>query len=157
DARYALPIPEALASADAAPLMCAGSTVFSPMVHQGVRPGMRTAVVGIGGLGHLAIQYLAKFGTEVTAISGTSSKEAEARKLGAGASLLTQDPAKAGSRFDFVFATVSGALPWGALVASLRPEGKLVICGVPASEIKVGAFPMIAMERGIVGGRLGSA
>ncbi|HZE99680.1 MAG TPA: NAD(P)-dependent alcohol dehydrogenase [Planctomycetota bacterium] len=157
DARYALPIPDAIASADAAPLMCAGSTVYTPIVHQGVRAGMRTAVIGIGGLGHLAIQYLSKFGTEVTAISGTSSKEAEARKLGATDFLLSQDLAKAASRFDVILDTVSGDLPWPALVDALRPEGKLVICGVPASELKMGAFPMIAMERAVVGGRLGSA
>ncbi|HLY10197.1 MAG TPA: NAD(P)-dependent alcohol dehydrogenase [Planctomycetota bacterium] len=159
-ARFALPIPEGLSSAEAAPLMCAGSTVYSPLVHQGVRPGMKAAVVGIGGLGHLAIQYLAKFGCEVTAISGTPSKEAEARKLGATGFIATQDPAalgKAAMRFDFLMDTVSGDLPWQALIDTLRPEGKLVICGVPASELKFNVFPLISMERAVVGGRLGSA
>ncbi len=159
-ARFAIPIPDRLSSAEAAPLMCAGCTVYSPLVHQGVRPGMQAAVVGIGGLGHLAIQYLAKFGCEVTAISGTPSKEAEARKLGATGFLATQQPdalKKAAMRFDVVMDTVSGDLPWMDLIETLRPEGKLVICGVPASELKVNAFPMISMERSIVGGRLGSA
>ena len=157
DAKFAFPIPEAISSAEAGPLMCAGSTVYSPLVHQGVRAGMKTAVVGIGGLGHLAIQYLAKFGCEVTAISGTASKEAEARKLGATGFLLTKDLDKAKFGFDVIMNTVSGDLPWPALLETLRPEGKLIICGVPASEIKFQAFPMIVMERGIVGGRLGSA
>jgi len=157
DALFAIPIPDGLSSAEAAPLMCAGSTVYSPLVHQNVRPGMKAAVVGIGGLGHLAIQYLAKFGCDVTAISGTNSKEAEARKLGATDFLATGDLAKAGWRFDVIVNTVSGDLPWPALIDSLRPEGKLVICGVPASEMKFGAFPLIGAERSIVGGRLGSA
>jgi uncharacterized zinc-type alcohol dehydrogenase-like protein len=159
DARFALPIPEALSSAEAAPLMCAGATVYSPLVHQGVRPGMKTAVIGIGGLGHLAIQYLAKFGCEVAAISGTSSKEAEARRLGAGDFIATEKPdalAKAAMRFDFILDTVSGDLPWPALLETLRPEGKLVVCGIPASEMKFNIFPMIAFERALVGGRLGS-
>src|SRR4051812_49294035 len=157
NALFAIPIPEGLSSAEAAPLMCAGSTVYSPLVHQNVRPGMKTAVVGIGGLGHLAIQNLAKFGCEVTAISGTTSKEAEARKLGATGFLATGDLAKAAYRFDFIMNTVSGDLPWPALIDSLRPEGKLVLCGVPASEVKFGAFPLIGAERSVVGGRLGSA
>lgn len=157
DALYAIPIPDALSSAEAAPLMCAGSTVFTPLVHQGVRAGMKAAVIGIGGLGHLAVQYLAKFGCEVTAISGTNSKEAEARKLGATGFLKTADLDKAKFRFDVLMNTVSGDLPWPALVEALRPEGKLIICGVPNSDLKVNAFPLIGNERAIVGGRLGSA
>ena len=159
-ARFALPIPEGLSSAEAAPLMCAGSTVYSPLVHQGVRPGMQAAVIGIGGLGHLAIQYLAKFGCEVTAISGTAAKEAEARKLGARSFIATQQTdalKKAALRFDVLMNTVSGDLPWMELIETLRPEGQLIICGVPASELKINVFPMISMERAIVGGRLGSA
>ncbi|MBV8879425.1 MAG: zinc-binding dehydrogenase, partial [Planctomycetaceae bacterium] len=157
DARFAIPIPEKLSSAEAAPLMCAGSTVYSPLVHQNVRPGMKAAVVGIGGLGHLAVQFLAKFGTDVTAISGTAGKEAEARKLGASDFLLTADLAKAALRFDVIVDTVSGDLPWPALFEALRPEGRLIVCGVPASEMKFNVFPLISMERALVGGRLGSA
>lgn len=157
EARYAIPIPEGLSSAEAAPLLCAGSTVYSPLVHQNVRAGMKAAVVGIGGLGHLAIQYLTKFGCDVTAISGTASKAADARRLGATDFLLTGDLAKAAWRFDVILDTVSGDLPWAALIETLRPEGKLVICGVPASEMKFGAFPLIGTERSVVGGRLGSA
>jgi alcohol/geraniol dehydrogenase (NADP+) len=154
--RFAIPIPDGLSSAEAAPLLCAGATVYSPLVHQGVRAGMQAAVIGIGGLGHLAIQYLAKFGCAVTAISGTASKEAEARKLGATDFMITPDLSKAAMRFDFLIDTVSGDLPWAALIETLRPEGKLVIAGVPASELKFNVFPMIAFERAVIGGRLGS-
>jgi uncharacterized zinc-type alcohol dehydrogenase-like protein len=68
-ARFTIPIPDNLDSAIAGPLMCAGTTVWTPMTHYGVRPGMKTAVLGVGGLGHIAVQFLAKFGTDVTAIS----------------------------------------------------------------------------------------
>ncbi len=159
-ARFVIPIPDGLESAEAAPLMCAGATVYSPLVHQGVRAWMKAAVIGIGGLGHLAIQYLAKFGCEVTAMSGTTSKEAEARRLGATSFIATGEDgalAKAAWRFDVIVNTVSGDLPWPALIETLRPEGKLILCGVPASDLKFGAFPLIGAERAVVGGRLGSS
>ena len=82
-AKFATPIPDGLDSADAAPLMCAGTTVFTPMVRYGVKPWMKAAVVGIGGLGHLAVQYLAAFGCEVTAISSSHDKDEATRRLGA--------------------------------------------------------------------------
>jgi alcohol/geraniol dehydrogenase (NADP+) len=157
--RFAIPIPDGLSSAEAAPLLCAGATVYTPLVHQGVRAGMKAGVIGIGGLGHLAIQYLARFGCEVTALSGTADKEKEARKLGATDFIVTRNPdalTKAAMRFDVLLDTVSGDLPWPALIETLRPEGKFIVCGVPASELKFNIFPMIAFERAIIGGRLGS-
>jgi uncharacterized zinc-type alcohol dehydrogenase-like protein len=159
DANFAIPIPDALDSAVAGPLMCAGGTVFSPLIHNGVNGTMRTAVAGIGGLGHLAIQYLAAMGCDVTAISGTHSKEAEARKLGASHFIATADPgamAKAAGSFDFILSTISADADWAGFLAALRPEGKLVIVGVPQSDIKVPAFPLIIGEKSVIGGRLGS-
>lgn len=159
DANFAMKIPDALPSEFAGPLMCAGSTVYSPLIHQDVRPEMKAAVIGIGGLGHLAIQYLNKFGCEITAISGTNSKEAEARKLGAHNFIASKESAalaKAALQFDVILNTVSGDLDWPALLGTLRPEGKLIICGVPESEVKFQAFPMINFEYKIIGGRLGS-
>ncbi len=90
--KFAVPIPDGLDPRAAGPLMCAGSTVFTPMARFDVRPTMRAAVVGIGGLGHLAVQFLAAFGCEVTAISSTHSKDDEARKLGARHFLATRGP-----------------------------------------------------------------
>ena len=81
-AKFAIPIPDGLDLAITGPLLCGGTTVWSPIVHYGVKPGMKTAVVGIGGLGHMAVQFLAKFGTDVTAISSTHNKEEEARTIG---------------------------------------------------------------------------
>lgn len=158
-ANFALPVPEAIASEDAGPLMCAGGTVYTPATHYGVTPGMRTAVVGIGGLGHLAIQFLNKMGCEVTAISSTRSKEAEARTLGAHDFIATSEQgalAKAARRFDYICSTASGDVAWNELVAALRPQGRLAFVGIPESELKLVGWPMIDGEKTVSGGRIGS-
>jgi len=158
-ARFAVPIPDGLNPAVAGPLMCAGTTVWSPMMHYGVRPGMKTAVLGVGGLGHLAVQFLAKFGTDVTAISSTHNKEDEVRQLGATdfiATRGTDELAKAALRFDFILSTVSADVDWSQFVDALAPEGRLCIVGVPDSDLKLPAFPMIMYERSISGGRAGA-
>ncbi len=157
-AKFAVPIPDALSSEDAGPLMCGGSTVFTPMVEFGVTPWMRTAVVGIGGLGHLAVQFLAKFGCEVTAISSSHGKDEDARELGADhfiATTGTDELAKAAGSFDFIISTVGADLPWGDYVAALRPQGRLVIVGIPGSDIR---FPIwsVLFERSVSGGAVGS-
>jgi uncharacterized zinc-type alcohol dehydrogenase-like protein len=96
DAKFALPIPEALESSVSGPFMCAGSTVFTPMARFGVVPTMKTAVVGIGGLGHLAVQFLNAFGCEVTAISSSHAKDEEARRMGATHFIATRGPERHG-------------------------------------------------------------
>lgn len=158
-ARFAVPIPDGLDPAVAGPLMCAGTTVWSPIVHYGVRPGMKTAVLGVGGLGHLAVQFLAKFGTDVTAISSTHSKEEEARQLGASdfiATRGTDELAKAALRFDFILSTVSADVDWGQFIEALAPEGRLCVAGVPESDISIPAFQTISYERSLSGGRAGA-
>lgn len=158
-ANFALPIPAGIKSEDAGPLMCAGSTVFTPILHHAVRPEHRVGVVGIGGLGHLALQFLAKMGCDVTAISSTHSKEDEARSFGAKGFIATKDAgalAKAAMSFDYLCCTVSADSDWNALINTLRPGGTLVVVGVPESEIKLQAFPMIGFERKLAGARLGS-
>ncbi len=158
-ARFTVPIPENLDSAIAGPLMCAGTTVWTPMMHYGVRPGMKTAVLGVGGLGHIAVQFLAKFGTDVTAISSSHSKEEEARQLGASdfiATRGTDELAKAAMRFDFIISTVSADVNWDQYIAALAPEGRLCIAGIPESELKLTAFPIIHEQRSISGGRAGA-
>jgi uncharacterized zinc-type alcohol dehydrogenase-like protein len=105
--------------------MCAGTTVWTPMTHYGVRPGMKTAVLGVGGLGHIAVQFLAKFGTDVTAISSSHNKEDEARELGATdfiATRGTDELSKAANRFDFIISTVSADVDWNQYIAALAPE-----------------------------------
>lgn len=159
DERFAIPIPDAMHSVHAGPLMCAGSTVFSPMLHHKVRAGMRTAVHGIGGLGHLAVQFLAKLGCEVTAISSSRAKEAEARSLGATDYLSMDEPESiknAHHRFDFVMSTVTADSPWNMLIETLRPRGKFCIVGVPDKDMSVSAMGLLSLERELVGGRVGS-
>ncbi len=159
DANFAIPLPDALDSAQAAPLLCAGTTVYTPMLHHGVTANTRAAVVGIGGLGHLAVQFLAKMGCEVTAISSTHDKDEEARGFGAAhfiATRGTDELKKAAGRFDFILNTVPADLPWDDYIAALRPFGKFVTVGVPDSDIKFGVFPVIGKERSLCGGRTGS-
>lgn len=157
--RFAYPIPDAIASEHAGPLLCAGTTVFAPLLRNGVSPVDKVAVVGIGGLGHLAIQYLAKWGCDVTAISSSREKEPEARDLGARHFIATNDAAelkKAINSFDFILSTVSADLPWDDYLAALRPQGKLCIVGVPPSAISVGVFSLLPAEKVIAGGIPGS-
>jgi uncharacterized zinc-type alcohol dehydrogenase-like protein len=138
--------------------MCAGVTVFTPMVQYGVMPWMRTAVVGIGGLGHLAVQFLAKFGCEVTAISSSHDKDEDARKLGAARFISTKGSevlTRTTGSFDFILSTVSVGIPWGDYVEALRPQGRLVVVGIPGSDIQFPIAPLL-FERSVSGGTAGS-
>jgi uncharacterized zinc-type alcohol dehydrogenase-like protein len=156
--KFAVPLPDALPSEDAGPLMCAGATVFTPLVVFGVAPWMKTAVLGVGGLGHLAVQFLAKIGCEVTAISSSHDKDEEVRKLGATRFLASKNPdeiTKAAGSFDFILSTVSADVPWGAYVSALRPQGRIVIVGLPESDIRFPIVPMLA-ERSVSGAACGS-
>ncbi len=113
--QFAHPLPETIASEHGGPLMFAGTTVFTPLLRYGVRSTDRVAVVGIGGLGHLAVQYLAKWGCEVTAISSTHAKDELAHGFGATRFVATRDTdelQKAARSFDFIRYTVSADLPW---------------------------------------------
>jgi alcohol/geraniol dehydrogenase (NADP+) len=157
DWRFAVPMPDAIDSEVAGPLMCAGSTVFTPMVEFGVKPWMRTAVVGIGGLGHLAVQFLAAFGCEVTAISSSHAKDDQARALGATrfiASKSSDELQKAAGSFDFIMSTVDADLAWADFVRALRPQGRLVFVGIPSSDVSLSVFDLI-QEKSVSGGSSG--
>jgi uncharacterized zinc-type alcohol dehydrogenase-like protein len=159
DWRFVHPLPEAIKSEHAGPLMCAGSTVFSPLVHYDVRPTDRVAVVGIGGLGHLALQYAAKWGCEVTAISTTPDKQDEAHGFGAHHFIASgEDGAlkKARGTFDFILSTVGADLPWGDYIAALRPQGKLCIAGTSPNPVPVGLYELLSKELSVVAGKTGS-
>ena len=159
NAKFAIAIPAALESENAAPLLCAGITVYSPIRNHGVRPPSRVAVVGIGGLGHLALQFARAFGAEVTALSTSADKEAEAKKMGAHHfvnSRETSEMKKIYRSFDFVLSSVSADQDWQALVNILRPKGTLCVVGVPPSPITLQAFPLIAGQKSVTGGNTGS-
>ena len=159
NSRFAIPVPEVLESENVAPLLCAGITVYAPMRNHGVRPSSRVGVIGIGGLGHLGLQFAKTFGAEVTALSTSKDKEEEALKMGADFFVNTRDTAelkKIAGSFDFLLSTVSADQDWQALVNSLRPKGTLCIVGVPPSPISIQAFPLIGGQRSISGSPSGS-
>lgn len=158
DWRHVQPIPGELSSAGAAPLLCAGTTVFSPLLHYGVRPTDRVAVVGVGGLGHLAVKFLAAWGCHVTAISARPGKEDDARRFGAHETVVAgaESLARMAGAFDFVLSTVPVQLPWDSYLATLRPQGTLCLAGVPHGEVSIGPVGLISGERRVVGGVVGS-
>ena len=159
NAKFAIPIPAVLESENAAPLLCGGITVYAPIRNHGVRPSSRVAIVGIGGLGHLGLQFARAFGAEVTALSTSLDKEAEAKKLGAHHFINTRETAemkKVARSFDLVLSSVSADQDWQALVNTLRPKGTLCVVGVPPSPIALQAFPLIGAQRAVAGSPIGS-
>lgn len=159
NARFAIAVPESLDSENTAPLLCGGITVYSPLRNHGVRPSSRVAVVGIGGLGHMGLQFARAFGAEVTALSTSLDKEAEARQMGAHHFVNTRDTAemkRLGGSFDLVLSTVSADQDWQALINSLRPKGTLCVLGVPPSPIALQAFSLIGGQRAVAGSPTGS-
>jgi uncharacterized zinc-type alcohol dehydrogenase-like protein len=159
NSRFAIPVPEVLESENVAPLLCAGITVYAPLRNHGVRPSSRVGIVGIGGLGHLGLQFAKAFGAEVTALSTSTDKEAEAREMGADHFVNTRDNGalkKVAGSFDFILSTVSADQDWQSLLSSLRPKGTMCIVGVPPSPIAVQAFTLISGQRSISGSPSGS-
>lgn len=159
NSRFAIPVPGVLESENVAPLLCGGITVYSPLRNHGVRPSSRVGVIGIGGLGHMGIQFARAFGAEVTAFSTSKDKEKEAKELGAHHFVNTRDTGalkKVAGSFDFLLSTVSADQDWNAYLTALRPKGTLCVVGVPPSGIQVQAFPLIAGQRAISGSPTGS-
>lgn len=151
---WAEPLPQDLDAASAGPLFCGGATVFSPIVEFGVKPTDRVAVVGIGGLGHLAVQFLRAWGCEVTAFSSSESKADEARELGAHRVLSSRDAealkGEAG-RYDFVLVTVNVPLNWVGYLQALAPRGRLHFVGAVLEPVKVPAFSLIGGQKSVSG------
>jgi len=159
NARFVVPIPDALPSEQTAPLLGGGITVYNPMRIFGVNPSTRVGVVGIGGLGHLAIQFARVFGAHVTAFSTTLAKEEEARALGAHHfvnSLESKAMKEVAGTLDFILTTVNVDQDWGAYLQALRPNGTLWFVGVPPSPVSVHAFPLVSGLRTIGGSPVGS-
>lgn len=157
--RFVIPIPDALASDHAAPLLCGGITVYSPLRTNGINPSSRVGIVGIGGLGHMALQFARVFGAEVTAFSTSSAKEAEAREMGAHHFVNSRESKAmkdvAGS-LDFILNTANADQDWATYVQALRPTGTLCFVGVPPSPVSLHAFPLISGMRTVTGSPVGS-
>jgi D-arabinose 1-dehydrogenase-like Zn-dependent alcohol dehydrogenase len=155
-------IPEGLSAVDAAPLMCAGVTTFNALRNSGARPGDLVAVLGVGGLGHLGIQFAAKMGFKTVAIARGEDKEPLARKLGASHYIDShaQDPAAELSKLGgarVILATVTDGKAMSAVLGGLGVNGKLMILGVPSEPLQVPAIPMIMGRRSITGWPSGSS
>jgi uncharacterized zinc-type alcohol dehydrogenase-like protein len=159
NSRFAIPVPEKLTSENVAPLLCGGITVYAPLRNHGVRPSSRVGVIGIGGLGHMGLQFARAFGADVTAFSTSKDKEAEAREFGAHHFVNTRETGalkKVAGSFDFLISTVSADQDWGAFVAALRPKGNFCVVGVAPSPIQVHAFALIGGQKSISGSPTGS-
>jgi len=141
DGRFAYPLPAALAPETAAVLMCAGLTVYPPL-RRYTEPASRVGIVGVGGLGHLAIQFAHALGCEVTALSSTPAKEEEAREFGADHFLLSADPAamrRAEFGFDLLLCTAPAGNDWANLVMVLSKNGRLVLPAFAPIDLPLGA------------------
>ena len=155
---WVIPIPEGIDQTKAGPLFCGGITVFNPIVQNGIRPLDRVAVVGIGGLGHMALQFLNAWGCEVTAFSTSPTKEPEARQMGAHRFVSSKDEAALESlagNFDMVLVTVNVNLNWQAYINTLKPKGTLHFVGA-APSVSSDVFALIGGQRSISGSPLGS-
>lgn len=156
---WATPLPDALDPAKAGPLFCGGITVFNPIVQFDIRPTQRVGVVGIGGLGHLALQFLNKWGCEVTAFTSSPAKAAEARALGAhntATSTSDADLAKLKGSLDFLLVTANATLNWNAYLDALAPRGRLHVVGAVTQPIPVPVFSLLMAQRSVSGSPLGS-
>jgi uncharacterized zinc-type alcohol dehydrogenase-like protein len=151
---WATPIPQGLDVAVAGPLFCAGITVFNPLVEHNVKPSDRVGVIGIGGLGHLALQFMNKWGCEVTAFTSSGSKADEAKRLGAHHAVDTHsaaEVAKLAGSFDFILSTVSAPLDWSAYINALAPKGHLHVVGVVAEPMPISAVSLFLQQRSVGG------
>jgi uncharacterized zinc-type alcohol dehydrogenase-like protein len=159
NARFVIPIPDALDSEHTAPLLCGGITVYNPLRTHGINPSSRVGIVGIGGLGHLAIQFAKVFGAEVTAFSTSAAKEEEARALGAHHFVNSRESKalkEVAGTLDFVLSTINADQDWGVYVSTLRPTGTLCFVGIPPSPVSVHIFQLISGLRSISGNPTGS-
>jgi uncharacterized zinc-type alcohol dehydrogenase-like protein len=156
--RYALNVPAGLDPARAAPLLCAGITTYSPLRQWNCKKGDRVGVVGLGGLGHMAVKLAASMGAEVTMLSTSRSKEADARRLGAQAFESTRDEAtfqKLAGRFDLLIDTISAPHDYNRYLGMLRPQGAMVVVGVPPEPTPVAAMSLIRGNKRLAGSAIG--
>jgi uncharacterized zinc-type alcohol dehydrogenase-like protein len=155
---FVLKVPEAIPFEKAAPLLCAGITTYSPLNHWNAGPGKKVAVVGMGGLGHMAVKIAHAMGAEVTVLSQTLSKREDGLRLGADHYYATSDPetfAKLGNTFDLIINSVSASIDINAYLSLLRLDGTLVNVGAPAEPLPVRAFSLIGARRSFAGSNIG--
>lgn len=158
DENYVLRIPESLALDAAAPLLCAGITTYSPLRHWNAGPDTRVAVIGLGGLGHMAVKLAAAMGAEVTVLSQSLKKMEDGLRLGASHYYATSDPntfTELAGSFDLIINTVSAHLDLNAYLSLLAVDGTLVQVGIPEHPMEVAAAPVVSKRRSISGSQIG--
>uniref|UniRef100_A0A486XHS3 alcohol dehydrogenase (NADP(+)) n=1 Tax=Rheinheimera sp. BAL341 TaxID=1708203 RepID=A0A486XHS3_9GAMM len=152
-------LPEGMDVKTAGPLFCGGITVFNPLVQFDVKPTDKVAVIGIGGLGHIALQFLRAWGCEVTAFTSSDSKTEEAKALGAHHCINSRSSSEieqAAGRFDFIISTVNVSLDWNLYLSTLKPKGRLHFAGATLEPLNLGVFGLIMAQRSVSGSPVGS-
>ncbi len=158
DQRYLVRIPKRLRPEEAAPLLCAGITTYSPLRYWKVGKKHRLAVVGLGGLGHMAVKIGKALGAHVTVLSHSDKKRLDAKRLGAKDFYKTSDPdtfTTLSKQFDFILDTVSAPHDLNAHLELLKTDGTMILVGVPDKPAQLGAFPLILKRRRLVGSLIG--
>ena len=158
DENYVLRIPDSIPLDKAAPLLCAGITLFSPLKHWNAGPGKQVAVIGLGGLGHMGVKLAHAMGAHVTVLSQSLKKMEDGLRLGADEYYATSDPdtfTKLAGKFDLILNTVSANLSMGHYLGLLKVDGTLVELGIPEHPLEVPAFPLAGGRRSISGSMIG--
>ncbi|MFF7448707.1 MULTISPECIES: alcohol dehydrogenase catalytic domain-containing protein [unclassified Streptomyces] len=158
DENFVVRIPEGIALDEAAPLLCAGITLYSPLKHWNAGPGKKVAIVGLGGLGHMGVKIAHALGAEVTVLSQSLRKKDDGLKLGADHYYATSDPKtfeELAGTFDLIVSTVSAPMDFGALLSLLRRDGALVNVGAPEEPIALNLFSVIGGRKTLAGSMIG--
>ncbi len=152
-------LPDNIDLKTAGPLLCGGITVFNPLVQFNISPTASVGVIGIGGLGHMALQFLRAWGCRVTAFTSSESKKQEALELGAYDTLNSRDPEalkSATGRFDLILSTVNVKLDWNSYLETLKPKGRLHVLGVVLEPLNLNVMPMLFGQKSVSGSPVGS-
>jgi len=159
DASSVVALPTGLNPNQSGPLFCGGITVFNPLVQYDIKPTDKVAVIGIGGLGHLALQFLNAWGCEVTAFTSSDSKKEEAIAMGAHHTLSSRDPEAlkaATGRFDFILSTVNVKLDWNSYANTLKPKGRLHLVGATLAPLDLSVFTLMGGQRSVSSSPVGA-
>jgi alcohol/geraniol dehydrogenase (NADP+) len=155
---WTIPLPEKLNLAEAGPLLCGGVTVFAPLAMY-AKPIDRVGIIGIGGLGHMAVKFAAAYGCDVTAFTSSDSKFDEAKGFGANHVVSSKDSAvigKLAGSFDLLISTVNVKLDWDAMIGTLAPNGRLHVVGAVLEPIPVAVFSLMLQQRSVSSSPTGS-
>jgi alcohol dehydrogenase (NADP+) len=158
DENFVLKIPDNIPLENAAPLLCAGITLYSPLMHWKAGPGKKVAIVGLGGLGHMGVKIAHGLGADVTVLSHSLKKMDDGKRMGANHFYATSDPktfTKLAGQFDLIICTVSVGIDWNQYLNLLKVDGSMVLIGVPSNPVPVNAFPLIMGRKSLSGSLIG--